>query len=93
MVALHDLRWNLLFSCQMICKQNIVLNHVFFRYESNLEPVTLNADFIENPGTDTLHLPPPPPPNTHSALSRPDLLTTVEIDTLIDKSEVLDISF
>ena len=37
MVALHDLCWNPLFSCQMICKQYIVLNHVFFQYESNLE--------------------------------------------------------
>ena len=37
MVALHNLRWNFLFSCQMICKQYIVLNHVFFQYESNLE--------------------------------------------------------
>ena len=25
----------------MICKQYIILNHVFFRYESNLEPVTI----------------------------------------------------
>ena len=41
MAALHDLRWNILFSRQMICKQHIVLNHVFFRYESNLEPITL----------------------------------------------------
>ena len=24
----------------MICKQHIILNHVFFRYKSNLEPVT-----------------------------------------------------
>ena len=24
------------------CKQHIILNHVFFQYESNLEPVTLN---------------------------------------------------
>ena len=39
MVALHDLCWNFLFSHQMICKQHIILNHVFFRYESNLEPV------------------------------------------------------
>ena len=29
MVALHNLCWNFLFSCQMICKQYIVLNHVF----------------------------------------------------------------
>ena len=40
MVALHDLHWNFLFSCQMICKQHIILNHMFFQYESNLEPVT-----------------------------------------------------
>ena len=40
MVALHDLHWNFLFSCQMICNQHIILNHVFFQYESNLEPVT-----------------------------------------------------
>ena len=39
MIALHDLCWNFLFSHQMICKQHIVLNHVFFQYESNLEPV------------------------------------------------------
>ena len=37
MVALHDLPWDFLFSHQMICKQYIVLNHVFFQYESNLE--------------------------------------------------------
>ena len=37
MVALHDLCWNFLFSRQMICKQYIVLNHMFFQYESNLE--------------------------------------------------------
>ena len=41
MVALHDLCWNFQFSRQMIYKQYIVLNHVFFRYESNLEPVTV----------------------------------------------------
>ena len=41
MAALHDLRWDFLFSHQMICKQHIVLNHMFFQYESNLEPVTL----------------------------------------------------
>ena len=41
MVALHDLHCNFLFSCQMICKQYIILNHVCFWYESNLEPVTL----------------------------------------------------
>ena len=37
MAALHDLCQNPLFSRQTICKQYIVLNHVFFRYESNLE--------------------------------------------------------
>ena len=37
MVALHDLHWNFLFSCQMICKQHIILNHMFFQYKSNLE--------------------------------------------------------
>ena len=37
MAAPHDLCWNPPFSCQMICKQNIGLNHMFFRYESNLE--------------------------------------------------------
>ena len=42
-VALNDLCWNFLFSCQMICKQYIVLNHMFFRYESNLEPITLKG--------------------------------------------------
>ena len=39
--ALHDFCWDFLFSRQMICKQHIVLNHVFFRYKSNLKPVTL----------------------------------------------------
>ena len=39
--VLQDLRWDFLFSHQMICKQRIVLNYVFFRYESNLEPVTV----------------------------------------------------
>ena len=29
MVALHDLHWNFLCSRQMICKQYIILNHVF----------------------------------------------------------------
>ena len=29
MVALHDLHWNFIFSSQMICKQYIVLNHMF----------------------------------------------------------------
>ena len=43
MVALPDLCWNFLFSCQMICKQHIVLNHVLFQYEINLEPVTLQT--------------------------------------------------
>ena len=47
MVALHDLRWNFLFSCQMICKQHIVLNHMFFRYESNLKPVTLSIIILQ----------------------------------------------
>ena len=28
----------------MICKQHIVLNHVFFRYKSNLDPVTLSLE-------------------------------------------------
>ena len=32
MVALHDLHWNFLFSHQMICKQYIILNHVFSIY-------------------------------------------------------------
>ena len=40
MVALHNLCWDFLFSHQIICKQHIILNHMFFRYESNLEPVT-----------------------------------------------------
>ena len=40
MAALHDLCWDFLFSYQMICKQHIILNHVFFRYKSNLKPVT-----------------------------------------------------
>ena len=47
MVALHDLHWNFLFSCQMICKQHIVLNHMFFRYESNLKPVTLSIIILQ----------------------------------------------
>ena len=37
MAAPHDPCWNPLFSYQMICKQYIVLNQVFFRYESNVE--------------------------------------------------------
>ena len=37
MVALHDLHWNYFISRQMICKQHIVLNYVFFWYESNLK--------------------------------------------------------
>ena len=41
MVVLHNLHWNFLFSHQMICKQYIVLNHVFFLYESNLKPITV----------------------------------------------------
>ena len=40
MAALHDLCWDFLFSCQMICKQHIIINHMFFWYKSNLEPVT-----------------------------------------------------
>ena len=44
-VAALDLHQNLPFSCQMICKQHIILNHVFFRYESNLEPITLKCKF------------------------------------------------
>ena len=39
MVALHNLCCNFLFSRQMICKQYIILNHVFFWYKSNLEPL------------------------------------------------------
>ena len=46
MAALHDLCWDFLFSSQMICKQHIVLNHVFFQYESNLEPVTVIPKII-----------------------------------------------
>ena len=46
MVALHDLCRNFLFFRQMICKQHIILNHVFFRYESNLEPVTIVPNLI-----------------------------------------------
>ena len=37
MAAPYELCWNPLFSHQMICKQYIVLKHVFFQYESNLE--------------------------------------------------------
>ena len=37
MAAPHNLCWNPLFSHQMICKQYIILNHMFFWYESNLE--------------------------------------------------------
>ena len=33
----NNLHQNPLFSCQMICKQYIILNHVFFQYESNLK--------------------------------------------------------
>ena len=39
MAALHNLHWDFLFSRQMIFKQHIILNHVFFRYESNLKPI------------------------------------------------------
>ena len=46
-MAALDLRKNFPFAHQMICKQHIVLNHVFFRYESNLEIrtryITINA--------------------------------------------------
>ena len=48
MVALHDLCQNPLFSCQMICKQYIILNHVFFRYESSLELVTLLLKYLNS---------------------------------------------
>ena len=41
MVALHDLCSNFLYPCQMICKQYIVLTHMLFWYESNLEPITV----------------------------------------------------
>ena len=44
MAALHDLPWDFLFFHQMICKQHIVLNHVFFRYESDLEPITTTSN-------------------------------------------------
>ena len=40
MAALHELRWDFLFSHQIICKQDIILNDVSFQYKSNLEPVT-----------------------------------------------------
>ena len=51
MVALPNLHLNFLFSHQMICKQYIVLNHVSFQYESNLEPVTLSWTFpVEKAG-------------------------------------------
>ena len=33
----NNLCWNPLFSRQIICKQYIVLNHMFFRYENNLK--------------------------------------------------------
>ena len=45
MAALHDLHWDFLFSCQKNCKQHIILNHVFFRYKSNLKPVTCQTYF------------------------------------------------
>ena len=50
MAALHDLCWDFLFSCQMICKQHIILNHVFFQYESNLKIRThyINMRVYEN---------------------------------------------
>ena len=44
MIALHGLCWNFLFSHQMICKQCIILNHVFLRYEG-IESVTLMLPF------------------------------------------------
>ena len=37
MAAPDDLHRNLLFSHQIIRKQYIILNHVFFRYKSNLK--------------------------------------------------------
>ena len=43
MAVLHNLYWDFLFSCQMICKQHIVLNHMFFQYESNLKPITYKS--------------------------------------------------
>ena len=46
MVALHDLYWNFLFSHQMICKQDIILNHMFFQYESNLKPITYSPFWL-----------------------------------------------
>ena len=46
MAALHNLCWDFLFSRQMICKQHIVLNHVFFRYESNLKPITVMQQIV-----------------------------------------------
>ena len=39
MVVLHNLHQNFLFSHQIICKQHIILNHMFLWYESNLEPI------------------------------------------------------
>ena len=48
MAVLYDLHWNPLFSRQMICKQYIVLNHVFFWYESNLEIRTRYITLLRN---------------------------------------------
>ena len=47
MAAPHDLHWNPLLCCQMICKQYIVLNHVFFQYESNPKIRTHYINFLE----------------------------------------------
>ena len=57
MVALHDLCWNLLFSCQMICKQYIILNHMFdAEVILSLEPITETwkelISLTKNPATD-----------------------------------------
>ena len=46
MVAPHDLCQNPLFSHKMICKQYIILNHVFFWYKSNLKPVTYSPFWL-----------------------------------------------
>ena len=55
MAAPHDLCWNPLFSCQMICKQYIILHHVFFRYKSNLK-IQTHYSTILNVSKEPFHL-------------------------------------
>ena len=63
MAALQDLCWDFLFSHQMICKQHIILNHMFSQYESNLEPTTQRPPRQGPPEQR-------PPPQTETPLDR-----------------------